>query len=128
MLYHGITVEHSYNCMVLLCRPFLGLSGHYNKKEWKPLGTVHGGEIVNLPDEYNELYIIVNRQPGQNNPLKICYIVPRSAINVTDGQRMEAGSGQTICQVLLTQTYCRLEYINNATSTISSCDLSVYYR
>lgn len=31
MLYHGITVEHSYNCMVLLCRLFLGLSGHYTK-------------------------------------------------------------------------------------------------
>jgi len=29
LLYHGITVEHSYNCMVLLCRLFLGLSGHY---------------------------------------------------------------------------------------------------
>ena len=28
-MYHGITVEHSYNCMVLLCRLFLGLSGHY---------------------------------------------------------------------------------------------------
>ena len=32
MLYHGITVEHSYNCMVLLCRLFLGLSGHYTNK------------------------------------------------------------------------------------------------
>ena len=30
-MYHGITVEHSYNCMVLLCRLFLGLSGHYTK-------------------------------------------------------------------------------------------------
>ena len=31
MLYHGITVEHSYNCMVLLCRLFLGLSRRYTK-------------------------------------------------------------------------------------------------
>jgi hypothetical protein len=30
-LYHGITVEHSYNCMVLLCRLFLGLSRRYTK-------------------------------------------------------------------------------------------------
>ena len=28
-MYHGITVEHSYNCMVLLCRLFLGLSRRY---------------------------------------------------------------------------------------------------
>ena len=30
-MYHGITVEHSYNCMVLLCRLFLGLSRRYTK-------------------------------------------------------------------------------------------------
>lgn len=36
MLYHGITVEHSYNCMVLLCRLFLGLSGHYTKSAGHP--------------------------------------------------------------------------------------------
>lgn len=92
------------------------------------MGTVHGDTVINLPEQYNELYIIVNRQPGQSNPLKISYIVPRTAIDATGTQRMEAGSGQTICQVLLTQTYCKLEYINNATSTISSCDLSVYYQ
>ena len=33
MLYHGITVEHSYNCMVLLCRLFLGLSRRYTKND-----------------------------------------------------------------------------------------------
>lgn len=29
MLYHGITVEHSCNCMLLLCKLFLVPSGHY---------------------------------------------------------------------------------------------------
>ena len=28
-MYPCAAVEHSYNCMVLLCRLFLGLSGHY---------------------------------------------------------------------------------------------------
>ena len=31
MLYHGITVEHSCSCMLLLCRLFLVPSGHYTK-------------------------------------------------------------------------------------------------
>ena len=31
MLYHGITVEHSCNCMLLLCKLFLVPSGHYTK-------------------------------------------------------------------------------------------------
>lgn len=37
-MYHGITVEHSYNCMVLLCRLFLGLSGHYTKSVYAANG------------------------------------------------------------------------------------------
>ena len=31
MLYHGITVEHSYNCMVLLCRALFLVYGRYTK-------------------------------------------------------------------------------------------------
>ncbi|RGV67146.1 hypothetical protein DWW02_29930 [Enterocloster bolteae] len=34
-MYHGITVEHSYNCMVLLCRLFLGLSRRYTNLSGK---------------------------------------------------------------------------------------------
>ena len=35
MLCLGNAVEHSYNCMVLLCRLFLGLSRHYTKNPYK---------------------------------------------------------------------------------------------
>ncbi len=69
MLYHGITVEHSYNCMVLLCRLFLGLSGHYtnfnNKqnREWIYAATLSNKNTasvgVNIRN-YREACIIIN--------------------------------------------------------------------
>ena len=47
-MYHGITVEHSYNCMVLLCRLFLGLSRRYTKKVEMPGGKGR----VNISNNY----------------------------------------------------------------------------
>lgn len=38
-MYPCIAVEHSYNCMVLLCRLFLGLSRHYTNLNSK-IGTL----------------------------------------------------------------------------------------
>ena len=50
-MYHGITVEHSYNCMVLLCRPFLGLLGNYNKIDvlQRPWDELYNGLPASLP-------------------------------------------------------------------------------
>ena len=59
MLYHGITVEHSYNCMVLLCRLFLGLSGHYTKKaekQWEYIGNSFN-DVTFAPNKYSEIYV-----------------------------------------------------------------------
>ena len=48
-MYPCIAVEHSYNCMVLLCSLFLGLSGHYTNKA--PLN-----EFIWLRDAFNGRY------------------------------------------------------------------------
>lgn len=50
MLYHGITVEHSYNCMVLLCRLFLGLSGHYTNLINMSRTNAINGDIATFAD------------------------------------------------------------------------------
>ena len=58
-MYHGITVEHSYNCMVLLCRLFLGLSGHYTKKaekQWEYIGNSFN-DVTFAPNKYSEIYV-----------------------------------------------------------------------
>ena len=70
MLYHGITVEHSYNCMVLLCRLFLGLSGHYTKidkkatilREQTDMGGKYDSNTVSVKwgtDSYGNYYIYI---------------------------------------------------------------------
>lgn len=59
MLYHGITVEHSYNCMVLLCRLFLGLSRRYTKKaekQWEYIGNSFN-DVTFAPNKYSEIYV-----------------------------------------------------------------------
>lgn len=48
-MYPCIAVEHSYNCMVLLCRLFLGPSRHYTNKA--PLN-----EFIWLRDAFNGRY------------------------------------------------------------------------
>lgn len=69
MLYHGITVEHSCNCMLLLCKLFLVPSGHYtnfnNKqnREWIYAATLSNKNTasvgVNIRN-YREACIIIN--------------------------------------------------------------------
>ena len=45
-MYHGITVEHSYNCMVLLCRLFLGLSRRYTNLSDHGIVEAYSGDAV----------------------------------------------------------------------------------
>lgn len=52
-MYHGITVEHSYNCMVLLCRLFLGLSRRYTKIDSVyPMGSIYMSVVNKNPSEF----------------------------------------------------------------------------
>lgn len=51
-MYPCIAVEHSYNCMVLLCRLFLGLSRHYTK-------IMQNIELYN-DKPYGDIYMRVN--------------------------------------------------------------------
>lgn len=71
MLYHGITVEHSYNCMVLLCRLFLGLSGHYTK-------------IDNIPQKASSTVKILDTT-GHRTDLKVSEYVLLSVTSKNTG-------------------------------------------
>lgn len=69
-MYHGITVEHSYNCMVLLCRLFLGLSRRYTKinkkatilRDQTDMGGKYDSNTVSVKwgtDSYGNYYIYI---------------------------------------------------------------------
>ena len=67
-MYHGITVEHSYNCMVLLCRLFLGLSRRYTKitqksqSEFYAIADVIGVSTGQVTDGYHNVSKMSNGQ------------------------------------------------------------------
>lgn len=69
-MYPCIAVEHSYNCMVLLCRLFLGLSRHYTKidkkatilREQTDMGGKYDSNTVSVKwgtDSYGNYYIYI---------------------------------------------------------------------
>ena len=93
MLYHGITVEHSYNCMVLLCRLFLGLSRRYTNlinplviktftySQSITLAPNGGQEIripITVPDGY--MFLCVTNVKSNGNVAYACYIASSSNV------------------------------------------------
>lgn len=63
MLYHGITVEHSYNCMVLLCSLFFWPSGHYTNLT---VSNVEQQDITTVCDSFTSGVHIFSA--GPSNP------------------------------------------------------------
>ena len=93
MLYHGITVEHSCNCMLLLCKLFLVPSGHYTNlinplliktftySQSITLAPNGGQEIripITVPDGY--MFLCVTNVKSNGNVAYACYIASSSNI------------------------------------------------
>lgn len=102
-----------------------------NSLQWTLQGKIiNSRSEISYPTNYNELYIIANRQYGKERPLNDAVIVPKVVIDDAESPiRVEIGTRSTVCEFLLSKTGVSINslVVNNNELTNGYC-FSVYYR
>ena len=101
------------------------------KQQWSYLGTKTGRVEMDLPKDFNELYIIVTRDSGRfwiySMPKLFLTLDYKSFIN-GDCITQQYNAGACAVDVSLTKIRLRYVYINGENDKTAVTDWFVYYR